>query len=292
MHSFYDRRSILTQSCHGRDKTESDKTEYGLYNHTSARKGPGPLGRDCRIAELPADTVNNPSLGSHTPVMDGDGDTSWCRGSSGGRSSSDDAPTENGPSKRQRNQSRAAQPAMSQAQLLQAEAARAQRVASQILVAARAAQRAENLARRSAVRSPQFDACLSSGDGGGVSRGRARGRGKSKRRSLEAVSHMGGDGPSETVARQGRGRPVPDRDLGASSRTRSAPERGRRYLRPPRTALCGACICRNGQEWPQMLLATRAPIAGVTEQQQCRIAPWCTPLTRLATASHGRRLPH
>ena len=31
MHSFYDRRSILTQSCHGRDKTESDKTEYGLY---------------------------------------------------------------------------------------------------------------------------------------------------------------------------------------------------------------------------------------------------------------------
>jgi len=172
----------------------------------ASQKGPGTLERDFRIAELPADTVNYPLLGSRTPVMNGDGDTSWCRGSGGGRSSSDDAPTENGPSKRQRNQSRAAQPEMSQAQVLQAEAARAQRVAAQMLVAARAAQRAENIARRSAVRSPQFDAGLSSGDGGGVGRGRARGRGKSKRRSLGAGSHMGGDGPSETVARQGRGR--------------------------------------------------------------------------------------
>ena len=40
---------------------------------------------------------------------------------------------------------------------------------------------------------------------------------------------------------------------------------GRRYLRPPRTARCGACICR--EVWPQMLLATRAPIAGVTGLQ-------------------------
>jgi len=72
-------------------------------------------------------------------------------------------------------------------------------------------------------------------------------------------------------------------------RRRSA---GRRYLRPPRTARCGACICRDVQVWPQMLLASRAPIAGVTGLQQCRIAPRCTPPTHLATASHVRRLPH
>lgn len=109
--------------------------------------------------------------------MDGDGDTSWCRCRVGDRSSSHDSPNEKGLRNRQRNQNRAAQPDMSQAHVLQAEAARAQRVAETMRVAAHAAQRAETLSRQSALRAPQFVARSSSGDIVGVGRGRARGRG-------------------------------------------------------------------------------------------------------------------